>query len=75
MTAYCQICGHFLFFIKMMTSNEEIRELMIRLCKLEIRRLNVQLLLTYSTEEKSKIELQIKQEKEELRQYEMEQDF
>ena len=75
MTAYCKICGHFLFFIKMMTSNEEIRELMIRLCKLEIRRLNVQLLLTYSTEEKSKIELQIKQEKEELRQYEMEQDF
>lgn len=59
----------------MMTSNEEIRELIIRLCKLEIRRLNVQLLLTYSTEEKSKIELQIKQEKEELRQYEMEQDF
>lgn len=75
MTAYCKICGLFLFFIKMMTSNEEIRELMIRLCKLEIRRLNVQLLLTYSTEEKSKIELQIKQEKEELRQYEMEQDF
>lgn len=59
----------------MMTSNEEIRELMIRLCKLEIRRLNVQLLLTYSTEEKSKIELQIKQEKAELRKYEMEQDF
>lgn len=59
----------------MMTSNEKIREMMIRLCKLEIRRLHLQLSLTYSTEEKSKIELQIKQEKEELRQYEMEQDF
>lgn len=59
----------------MMTSNEEIREMMIRFCKLEIRRLLLQLSLTYSPEEKSKIELQIKQEKEELRQYEMEQDF
>ena len=58
-----------------MTSNEEIREMMIRLCKLEIRRLLLQLSLTYSPEEKSKIELQIKQEKEELRQYELEQDF
>lgn len=58
-----------------MTSNEKIREMMIRFCKLEIRRLQVQLLLTYSPEEKSKIELKIKQEKEELRQYEMEQDF
>jgi len=58
-----------------MTSNEEIREMMIRLCKLEIRRLMLQLSLTYSSEEKSKIELQIKQEKEELRKYEMEQDF
>lgn len=59
----------------MMTSNEEIREMMIRICKLKIRRLLLQLSLTYSTEEKSKIELQIKQEKEELRQYELEQDF
>ena len=59
----------------MMTSNEEIREMMIRCCKLEIRRLLLQLSLTYSTEEKSKIELQIKQEKDELRQYELEQDF
>lgn len=59
----------------MMTSNEEIREMMIRICKLNIRRLLLQLSLTYSTEEKSKIELQIKQEKEELRQYELEQDF
>ena len=59
----------------MMISNEEIREMMIRICKLNIRRLLLQLSLTYSTEEKSKIELQIKQEKEELRQYEMEQDF
>ena len=58
-----------------MTSNEEIIEMKIRSCKLEIRRLQIQLLLTYSSEEKSKIELQIKQEKEELRQYEMEQDF
>ena len=58
-----------------MTSNEEIREMMIRLCKLNIRRLYLQLSITYSPEEKSKIELQIKQEKEELRQYEMEQDF
>lgn len=57
-----------------MTSNERI-EFMILCCKLEIRRLNLQLSLTYSPEEKSKIELQIKQEKEELRQYEMEQDF
>lgn len=59
----------------MMTSNEKIREMMIRFCKLEIRRLQVQLLLTYFPEEKSKIELQIKQEKAELRKYEMEQDF
>lgn len=59
----------------MMTSNEEIREMMIRFCKLEIRRLMLQLSLTYSSEEKSKIELQIKQEKAELRKYEMEQDF
>ena len=59
----------------MMTSNEEIREMMIRFCKLEIRRLLLQLSLTYSSEEKSKIELKIKKEKEELRQYEMEQDF
>ena len=59
----------------MMTSNEEIIEMMIRCCKLEIRRLQIQLLLTYSSEEKSKIELKIKQEKEELRQYELEQDF
>lgn len=59
----------------MMTSNEEIREMMIRICKLNIRRLLLQLSLTYSTEEKSKIELQIKQEKEQLRQYELEQDF
>lgn len=59
----------------MMTSNEEIREFMIRCCKLKIRRLLLKLSLTYSPEEKSKIELQIKQEKEELRQYEMEQDF
>lgn len=58
-----------------MTSNEEIIEMKIRSCKLEIRRLQIQLLLTYSSEEKSKIEFQIKQEKEELRQYEMEQDF
>ena len=58
-----------------MTSNEEIREMMIRFCKLEIRRLMLQLSLTYSPEEKSKIELQIKQEKAELRQYEMERDF
>ena len=58
-----------------MTSNEEIREMMIRLCKLEIRRLYSQLMITYSPEEKSKIELKIKQEKEELRQYELEQDF
>ena len=50
-----------------MTSNEEIREFLIRCCKLEIRRLLLQLSLTYSPEEKSKIELQIKQEKEELR--------
>lgn len=57
-----------------MTSNERI-EFMILCCKLEIRRLNLQLSLTYSPEEKSKIELQIKQEKEELRQYEIEQDF
>lgn len=57
-----------------MTSNERI-ECMILCCKLEIRRLLLQLSLTYSPEEKSKIELQIKQEKEELRQYEMEQDF
>lgn len=56
-------------------SNDEIREFMIRFCKLEIRRLQVQLLLTYFPEEKSKIELQIKQEKAELRKYEMEQDF
>lgn len=59
----------------MMTSNEKIREMMIRFCKLEIRRLLLQLSLTYSPEEKSKIELQIKQEKAELRKYEMEQDF
>ena len=59
----------------MMTSNDEIREMMIRFCKLEIRRLMLQLSLTYSPEEKSKIELQIKQEKDELRQYELEQDF
>ena len=58
-----------------MTSNEEIIEMKIRSCKLEIRRLQIQLLLTYSSEEKSKIEFQIKQEKVELRQYEMEQDF
>ena len=58
-----------------MTSNEEIRQCMIQLCKVEIRRLYLQLSLTYSPEEKSKIELQIKKEKEELRQYEMEQDF
>ena len=58
-----------------MTSNEKIREMMIRLCKLEIRRLYSQLVMTYSPEEKSKIELQIKKEKTELRQYEMEQDF
>lgn len=58
-----------------MTSNEEIREMFIRLCKLEIRRLYSQLVMTYSPEEKSKIELKIKQEKEELRQYELEQDF
>lgn len=58
-----------------MTSNDEIREMMIRFCKLEIRRLMLQLSLTYSPEEKSKIELQIKQEKDELRQYELEQDF
>jgi Trm5-related predicted tRNA methylase len=58
-----------------MTSNEEIREFLIRCCKLEIRRLYLQLSLTFSPEEKSKIELQIKQEKEELRKYEMEQDF
>ena len=58
-----------------MTSNEEIRKMMIRCCKLEIRRLLLQLSLTYSTEEKSKIELQIKKEKAELRQYELEQDF
>ena len=57
-----------------MTSNERI-EWMILCCKLEIRRLNLQLSLTYSSEEKSKIELKIKKEKEELRQYEMEQDF
>lgn len=56
-------------------SNDEIREFMIRFCKLEIRRLLLQLSLTYSPQEKSKIELKIKQEKEELRQYEMEQDF
>lgn len=59
----------------MMTSNEKIREMMIRLCKLEIRRLYSQLVITYSPEEKSKIELQIKKEKAELRQYELEQDF
>lgn len=59
----------------MMTSNEKIREMMIRFCKLEIRRLYLQLSLTFSPEEKSKIELQIKQEIAELRQYEMEQDF
>ena len=59
----------------MMTSNEEIREFMIRYYKLEIRRLLLQLSLTYSPEEKYKIELKIKQEKEELRQCEMEQDF
>lgn len=59
----------------MMTSNEKIREMMIRFCKLEIRRLLLQLSLTYSPEEKSKIELQIKKEKAELRQYELEQDF
>lgn len=57
-----------------MTSNERI-EWMIICCKLEIRRLYLQLSLTYSSEEKSKIELKIKKEKEELRQYEMEQDF
>lgn len=56
-------------------SNDEIIEFMIRFCKLEIRRLLLQLSLTYSPLEKSKIELKIKQEKEELRQYEMEQDF
>ena len=59
----------------MMTSNEKMREMMIRFCKLEIRRLLLQLSLTYSPEEKSKIELQIKKEKAELRQYELEQDF
>lgn len=58
-----------------MTSNEEIREMMIGFCKLEIRRLYLQLSLTFSSEEKSKIELKIKKEKEELRQYEMEEDF
>lgn len=58
-----------------MTSNEEIREMMIRCCKLEIRRLYSQLVITYSPEEKSKIELQIKKEKAELRQYELENDF
>lgn len=58
-----------------MTSNDEIREMMIRFCKLEIRRLYLQLSLTFSPEEKSKIELEIKKEKAELRQYEMEQDF
>lgn len=53
-----------------MTSNERI-EWMIIYCKLEISRLLIQLSLTYSPEEKSKIELKIKKEKEELRQYEM----
>ena len=58
-----------------MTSNEEIIEMKIRSCKLEIRRLYSQLVITYSPEEKSKIELQIKKEKAELRQYELENDF
>lgn len=58
-----------------MTSNEEIKQMLIDLSKLEIRRLQLQLLLTYSPEEKENIKLQIKKEKEELRQYEMEQDF
>ena len=58
-----------------MTSNDEFIEMMIRLCKLVIRRLYLQLSLTYSPEEKAKIEHKIKQEKSELRQYEMEQDF
>ena len=49
-----------------MTSNDEIRECMIQLCKVEIRRLCLQLSLTYSPEEKSKIELQIKKEKEDF---------
>lgn len=58
-----------------MTSNEEIKQMLIDLSKQEIRRLQLQLLLTYSPEEKENIKLQIKKEKEELRQYEMEQDF
>lgn len=48
---------------------------MIQLCKLNIRQLYIQLSLAWSPEEKSKIELEIKKEKEELKQYEMEQDF
>ena len=58
-----------------MTSNDELRQFMIQLCKLNIRQLYIQLSLAWSPEEKSKIELEIKKEKEELRQYEMEQDF
>lgn len=58
-----------------MTSNEKIKECMIRFCKLELRRLYLQLSLTFSPEEKEKIKFQIKKEKEELRQYELEQDF
>ena len=54
---------------------DEYRQFIIQVCKLEIRRLQLQLTLAFSPEEKSKIELQIKKEKEELRKYEMEQDF
>jgi hypothetical protein len=58
-----------------MTSNEEIREFMIRCCKLEIRRLYLHLSLAMTLDEKAEIELKIKKEKEELKQYKMEQDF
>lgn len=58
-----------------MTSNDKLRQFMIQLCKLNIRQLYIQLSLAWSPEEKSKIELEIKKEKEELKQYEMEQDF
>ena len=59
-----------------MTSNDEdIKQFLIQVCKLEIRRLQLQLTLAFSPEEKSKLELQIKEEQATLRKYEMEQDF
>lgn len=72
MTAYCKICGLFLYYLYM---EDEYKQFLIQFCKLEIRRLQMQLTLAFSPEEKTKIELQIKKEKEALRRFELEQDF